>query len=310
MPPQSTRRHQKLLLAFFTVLFAVLVGAACGGSGGSVSADPTREGLRETVRAHAEAIIEKPADAYGYFSDACKDSLSRSDFAGQMILASAMFEGFFGFPLNEMKVSDVEVVDFEGATGSVLVTAIGPDGEDIGDDDEPEQWRYEDGRWVRDDCDDGFGVDSDDADKADDTEPAMPPVKLGSRAEFGDWVVVVRSVDQSDEVESYEDCTGCVGFAVNIEATYMGEDEGNAGWDLSLKYIGVDRTVYRDSGCYFPFPSDIEELKDQNAVVDGGKQVGNLCLSVPQDALGTGMISIEEYGFDGREVSYLAPALS
>jgi hypothetical protein len=385
-PP--ARRHRWLAVVLGFLLLAALAGAACGGSGGSVSADPTREGLRETGRAAAVALIEKPTDGYEYFSAACKDSVSRSDFAAQMLFANAMFEGFFGFALNEMKVSDVEVVDFDGTTGSVRVTVTGPDGEDLGAEDEPEKWRYEDGRWVSDDCDEDI-LGGDDRDNADTAESALPRAdfedgslwrcsddpnlytlgqqsegwtfayrggggwpypqiasevallidmyecarlspaeeqaekdavaerervrSVGESADVGNWTVVVNSIEPSTEVESYDDCSGCVGLAINVTATYNGTDRGvNAGMDLTAKYIGADRVIYTDGDCMFGYESSRKSFFSQNDVVNGGTMTGDFCLVMPTAAVGAGLIYIEEtYTFDDAPgAAYTAAPLS
>lgn len=135
------------------VAVAMLI-AACGGSDSdrSIEAPATEQGLLSRARANAEAFIEAPGKTYEFLSAACRESVSRSEWAGQMLLASSMFESFYGVAPDELKVTKVEVVSIEGETGSVAVTITGPDGESLDDESEADTWRYEDGRWVSDEC--------------------------------------------------------------------------------------------------------------------------------------------------------------
>jgi hypothetical protein len=105
-----------------------------------------------TVSDYTDVLADSPVKTYDYLSAECKESIDRSEWAGQMLLASSMFESFYGFGFDQMSFTDAEVVSFEGSAGSVAMTATGPDGQTLDDDGEAAAWLYEDGRWVIDDC--------------------------------------------------------------------------------------------------------------------------------------------------------------
>ena len=139
-------------IAFAVILLASSL-AACGSGGGSSGPEPaeaTEAGLLATARTAAETFADAPTDAYAYLSEACQGSITPADWEGQMLLASSMMESFYGFTLDETTVENVEVVSFEGESGSVLVTASGPDGEPVNGTAVP--WLSEDGAWVTDEC--------------------------------------------------------------------------------------------------------------------------------------------------------------
>lgn len=123
------------------------------------------------------------------------------------------------------------------------------------------------------------------------------PLSIGEAAQVGDYelAVVAFTPDATAEVmgaNMFNDPPGEgeVYALVRVRATYAGDGEGMAVWDLSAGYIGDDGRVYVDHDCMAVEP---DGLIDQPQVVAGGTVEGNVCLRLPAAVLGTGAIFVE-----------------
>lgn len=123
------------------------------------------------------------------------------------------------------------------------------------------------------------------------------PLAIGESARVGDYDVTVvgftpDATAQVLDANQFNDPPGPgeVYAMVRVRATYDGDDEGFAGMDLSVGYIGQDGRIYVDHDCMAVEP---DQLMDQPQVVAGGTVEGNLCLRVPAAVLGTGAIFVE-----------------
>lgn len=122
------------------------------GEGGS------ENDLIEQVRAHAEAFVERPGSVYDSFIAACKENLTREEFAGQMLLGTGMFEQMYGVAITDLSVGEVSVRNFAPTSAEVSLELLTPEGDPIADN-EYTVWVFEDGAWKSTDCDDGISAD-------------------------------------------------------------------------------------------------------------------------------------------------------
>jgi hypothetical protein len=73
---------------------------------------------------------------------------------------------------------------------------------------------------------------------------------------------------------------------VPVTATYTGDNTGNAGFDIAVKFVGSDNRTYDDSCGVIPNP-----LSDVGALYKGGSAQGNACVAVPAGAEGLWTVS-------------------
>lgn len=128
----------------------VLATESTGGN----SEGGSEEQLIEQVRAYAEAFIERPGSIYDSFTAACKQSQSREEFAGWLLLGTGIFEQMYGVAITDLSVGEVSVQNFTPTRAEVALELLTPEGEAI-DDSEPTVWVFEDGEWKSTDCGDG-----------------------------------------------------------------------------------------------------------------------------------------------------------
>lgn len=146
--PDVAKLHRAVL-----PLLVAAVAVSCSGDDDSGSGHPpTADGLAAAAKQQAQAFIDEPGDTYQYLSADCRARLTRSDWAGELLLASGFFETFAGFELAEATVGDVEVRFVDGESGEALVEFLDPDGDPL-DGQDFSVFVYEDGDWRSTDCD-------------------------------------------------------------------------------------------------------------------------------------------------------------
>jgi hypothetical protein len=142
-------------------------------------------------------------------------------------------------------------------------------------------------------------------------QPGSRPTQLplGQRAEVGDYVVAVTSVDLDgdavvEEANQFNDSPTGRYVIVEVDAQYVGDDEGNAFWDLSYVFNGTDSRQYSDSDCGAVLPNDALDAPTLNP---GGSASFQVCMDVPPSAIDGGVLFIEPLvSFDDEDRVYFA----
>lgn len=137
------------------------------------------------------------------------------------------------------------------------------------------------------------------------------PLAIGTQIEMGDWNLAVVSVDL-DATEavlaenSFNDppAEGRQFVMFGVEATYIGEDSGNAWIDFNWAVVGSAGNTFgssMDDSCgVIPDPLD-----DTGETFPGGQVRGNECVAVDADQISGGTIRIEEFlSFDDTRAFY------
>lgn len=135
------------------------------------------------------------------------------------------------------------------------------------------------------------------ADPSPEEEVGVAPeaVPLGVAAQVGDYEVTVDSVELDANAtvaaanEFNEPPTGQY-VILQLTATYLGEDEGQPGWDLTAVFHGSDARQYADGECSAVLPDDAMDAPTLNT---GGTDTFQFCLDVPPAAIEGGQLSIE-----------------
>ena len=91
-------------------------------------------------------------NTYQFLSKDCQSAVSKSEYNGQMLMASGMFESFLGVKLSDVKIGEVVTSNFSPGSGEVSIELLGPDGEQITDSSDATKYVYEDGGWRTTDC--------------------------------------------------------------------------------------------------------------------------------------------------------------
>ena len=127
-----------------SILVLALLAVSCS-SGTSNSSHPnTEDGLREAATSHFNAFIKSPMNTYQFLSKDCQSAVSKSEYNGQMLMASGMFESFLGVKLSDVKIGEVVISNFSPGSGEVSFELLGPDGEQITDSSDATKYVYED----------------------------------------------------------------------------------------------------------------------------------------------------------------------
>jgi hypothetical protein len=164
----------RLASVVLVLLWAVLASACGGGDGAPSGAGDAQSEIERDVRAFALALSDNEMpNAYTYLSKDCKETVSLDDFMGSMLLARA----FIGEDW-ELEITGVDILEHEGDRAVIQATAVfRVDGEEIEseetEEDEPETWVREDGKWRITDCED-FKLDGDGGGFAEQESTAEP----------------------------------------------------------------------------------------------------------------------------------------
>lgn len=113
------------------------------------------------------------------------------------------------------------------------------------------------------------------------------PHPIGAEVFNDDWTVVLGEPHEAWDVISAENQfndppeEGFEHYLVPMTATYTGDETGQAGWDLTVEFVGSDGVTYDDCWEVIPDP-----IRDVGELYDGGVAEGNVCLTVPAGADG------------------------
>jgi hypothetical protein len=142
-------------------------------------------------------------------------------------------------------------------------------------------------------------------------QPGSPaaPTPLGQRGEVGDYLVSVTAVNLDgdaivEEANRFNDPPSGRYVIVEVDAQYVGDDEGNAFWDLSYVFNGTDARQYSDGDCSAVLPNDGIDAPTLNP---GGSASFQVCMDVPPSAIDGGLLFIEPLmSFDDEDRVYFA----
>lgn len=185
---------------------ALVFVAACGGGGDSKS----EAGLEKAVRRAAEGMFGGDLrDFYDSYSKECREQTSYREFKSTMDVAEAFLKAFAGAGLDDIKVKDVQVRNFEGERGEALVVVESDiEGFDENQEEDWTEWAWEDGKWVQTDCS-SLAMDGGLGDGGDDTTTEQQPVPspgsgpaIGTPVEAGGSRYTVHSIEDPAKAAS------------------------------------------------------------------------------------------------------------
>lgn len=138
------------------------------------------------------------------------------------------------------------------------------------------------------------------------------PLEIGATGMLGDWEVTVDEVNlaASEAIgganEFNEDPENGNYGLVTLTATYRGDEEGQAGFDLGVTLSGADSRQYSDTDCYAVEP---QPMLDEPTVENGGTVTGQFCLDYPDEAVGgDAVLFVEEtLSFDDNRLFWSLP---
>ena len=263
-----------------SVILAVALIWGCGSNGGSPQ---TEAGLKQAARDATEALFAgELRKAYESFSQECREATSFSEFSSSVTIARAFMEAFTGLKLKDFKVTGVQVRNFSGTRGEVLVEVEAPGDEEGFGDDEWVAWVIENGKWVQADCDE-LGLDTDDGDfGSNDPGPTSPPPgegpPMGTAVEAGPSRFTVNGVEDpgpEDDFYRPQDGYRFVTFDITQEAV-TGETSASP-WDFALQ----DEDGFRYSWRYGAKGPEFSTTQ----LAAGQRTRGFLTFEVPEDAV-------------------------
>lgn len=271
------------VLSGILAAMALVFVAACGGGGGDSKSEA---GLEKAVRRAAEGMFGGDLrDFYDSYSKECREQTSYEDFKSAMEVAEAFMKAFAGAGLDDIKVKDVEVRNFEGERGEALVVVESDiEGFDENQEEEWTEWAWEDGKWVQTDCGDlamdGGLSDGGDDDSATDQQPLPSPGSgpaIGTPVEAGASRYTVHSIE--DPVKAGE---------------FSGPDEGKRWVVIEVTQEALDKqvsgspfdfTVQDKDGFIYDFDFGQKEPEfTSRELAPGQRQRGFITFEVPEDA--------------------------
>ena len=123
------------------------------------------------------------------------------------------------------------------------------------------------------------------------------PLDIGTRIEIADWTVTVTDVNQdaADIVMAENEFNDEPGeneqfVMFTVDATYEGDDSGDAGFDLGWAIVGSEGNTFDDRCGVIP-----NSLEEQGETFPGGSVSGEVCFAVDADQIEGGTIRIEEF---------------
>lgn len=302
------RRYVILLAVFAAVMIA------CGSNGGG----DDEANIRNTLEGFTQALNDRDFDkAYSYFSEACQDNVSLSEFSAGLAFATV----FFGE--SELEVGNVRIVELTGdralVEADISMTGLGEEFT-FEEDQEPIELIKEDGRWRTTDCEDvstepGFVVpDEDDATPV--TGPGTSRAEAlplgGSTLTPSGLEVRVLDVDNDawpvvEAENSFNDPpkAGKRMVLITVEVTNRSsQDETISASVGDFSLTGSNNAVYdpydEDSACgVIP-----DELRGE--LFPDGAASGTVCFQIPEDETGLILIVDPFFSFDQSDRRYLA----
>ena len=270
---------------------------ACGGNGSSTDSGngaPVREkstesGLLKTAEAYYSTSIKSPAKLYDFFTDACKEVLSKDDFLGQIAIGTSMFEGMYGFKLSEVKFSNVRLSNVTENSGQSQADAVGPDGTAL-DSSEVVDWVYENGAWrTSNDCDLNEDGNADLGNSGSSSDSELRPAaevkeegiresaivgEVGTEFSLGGLPVLISAVEYFEDVD--DDGTGS-DFRIAVDLRV----ENRTGESKSAPSFEIACLPNGDTGSWY-----VDSTYDMyGELPDGSFMEGRLLLGVPAGCL-------------------------
>jgi hypothetical protein len=137
------------------------------------------------------------------------------------------------------------------------------------------------------------------------------PLEIGTRIEMGDWTLAVTDVELDateavmDEFEFNDPPVDGRQFVmVSVDATYEGDDSGEAWIDFSWAIVGGAGNTF-GTGMHDYCGLIPDPLDDTGETFPGGEISGNVCISVAADQLVGATIRVEELmSFDDTRAFY------
>jgi hypothetical protein len=118
------------------------------------------------------------------------------------------------------------------------------------------------------------------------------PFPIGQSVHNEEWQVTLGAPHESGAAIAAENQfndppdAGMEYWIVPVTATYTGNKTGNAGFDVSVKFVGSDNRTYENSCGVIPNP-----LNEVGALYKSGSAQGNVCMAVPAGAEGLWTVS-------------------
>jgi hypothetical protein len=201
-----------------SILVLALLTVSCSNGTSNSSHPNTEDGLREAATSHFNTFIKSPMNTYQFLSKDCQSAVSKSEYNGQMLMASGMFESFLGVKLSDVKIGAVVTSNFSPGSGEVSIELLGPDGEQITDSSDATKYVYEDGGWRTTDCESSSDDSGDTSSPVSETtfdgelRPAdeikeeelrsnATMATIGEAISFDDLDVLISSISYYDDVE-------------------------------------------------------------------------------------------------------------
>lgn len=116
----------------------------------------TEKALKERAKAYFEAYRdEQPRASYEFYSDSCRALHSLADYTSAVVSGKAMLKAFLNLDMKDLRLEETKVTTFDGSAATVVLVVADKDGKDPfeGQEDEPNAWAFEDGKWYLADCD-------------------------------------------------------------------------------------------------------------------------------------------------------------
>lgn len=227
----------RALLAPFLVIALVL--GACGGGDGADA--KTEAGLKKAAEKAAKGLFGGDLhDTYDAYSKECREQASFAQFNSSMKLAEAFLEAFLEASFDDVKVKEVQVRNFEGDSGEVLLVLQSDKIKDISDfEEEWTAWAWEDGAWVQTDCsdmgstDDGGGTSPSATQEV--PQPGSGPA-IGTPIEAGGSRYTVHSVvDPAPKGEFFEPKAGNRWVTIEVTQEALGKKVSGSSFDFSVQ---------------------------------------------------------------------------
>lgn len=138
------------------------------------------------------------------------------------------------------------------------------------------------------------------------------PVPLGTEVKVGpNWNIAILQIDEDawpivEQTNRFNDppAEGRQFVMASTKVSYNGEDSGTPWVSLSYRYLGSDGNVYGRGGddrCGV-LPKPLSDIGEQ---FPGASAEGQVCWSVPAEAVANGAIIVEEsFSFDDTRVFF------
>ena len=291
-------------------LLLTLLAVSCS-SGASNSSQPNTEvGLREAATYHFETFIKSPMNTYKFLSKDCQSAVSKSEYNGQMLMASGMFESFLGVKLSDVKIGEVTTSNFSPGSGEVSIELLGPDGEQFTDSIDATQYVYEDDGWRTTDCESSSDESDDISSPVSDTtfdgelRPAdeikeeelrsnATMATIGEAIAFDDLDVMISAISYFDDVDDNgTDDDYRISLELRVE-NRSSETKSAPSFNVACMPTGQTSSWYVDStyDMYGDLPT-------------GSFLEGNLILGVPVGCIDP-VVRIENY--DASSIDWVVP---